>query len=96
METIIYGAVLLLLGVCATFVLPLLRQKLGEARFDRLCRYAKVAVKAAEQLLSDQTGEEKSTYVKEALKEAGFLCETEVQLAVEAAVLEEKQAKKEA
>ena len=77
------------------FAVPFLKRKLGAQRFAQLQQYARVAVQAAEQLLSDASGAEKLAYVQSTLRKAGFGEEAENRMVIESAVAEQKQGQRE-
>lgn len=64
------------IGLCSAlitgYVLPWLNAKLGSAKMERLERYVKVAVEAAEQLFGDGQGEAKLNYVENYLEDRGL------------------------
>ena len=90
MDWMIYLLLTVVLSVVGVFLIPVLKEKLGEQRFARLQEYARMAVRAADQLLSDAPGVEKLSYVQQILRQAGFLQETENRAVIEAAVSEQK------
>ena len=80
-----------LAGAIATrYLVPWLREKLGQERTARLMYCAGIAVHAAEQMFSQRgTGTEKLNYALKYLRDRGFdLSADELRAAVEAAVHE--------
>ena len=70
------------------YLIPFLKEKVGQERTARLMRYAGIAVRAAEQLYPQSgSGTEKLNYVLQYLRQHGFdLSPDELRAAVEAAV----------
>lgn len=89
--TPVFGAVITLVffGI-GTFLIPLIKQKLGEAKTEDLMRWIKIFVKAAEQIFQESgLGEKKKQYVLDRLAEKGYTIDTEaLNEMIEAAVLE--------
>jgi len=86
--------VVALIGLLATvftvFVVPYLNQKLDEGKRKKIAFWTKLAVEAAEKIFKEQgMGITKKRYVKSFLESKGFkLDETEIDIAIESAVLE--------
>jgi LL-H family phage holin len=60
-------AILLISAIVAAFVIPILKQKLGRDKLNRILVYVEAAVTAAEQLYNSEQGQEKKAYVLEYL-----------------------------
>ena len=56
-------AILLVSAIVAAFVIPILKQKLGRDKLNRILVYVEAAVTAAEQLYNSEQGQEKKAYV---------------------------------
>lgn len=82
----------LAVALIAAWLVPLLREKLGEAKTEKVQRYVRMAVEAAEMLYRDSgMGAAKKEYVKSWLEERGFkLNYKELDVMVESAVLQLK------
>lgn len=64
MITVIIKAVLAILSVfITTVVIPFIKEKLGEAKYNQLVEYTKYAVRCAEQLYTPEEWEKKKQYV---------------------------------
>lgn len=62
-----------LVFVClSVFVIPYIKQKLGQEKFDESLKWVKIAVMAAEQLYDSSKGEEKKQYVLYYLDQRGI------------------------
>lgn len=70
---IIDAALTLLCAAAVAFGVPLLRAKLGEARFQRLQRWIETAVAAAEQLFGSGEGARKKDWVLSLLLDRGLV-----------------------
>lgn len=83
-------AILPVIGsVISVFLVPLLKEKLGEAKFDKLMKLVTVAVEAAEQLCRSGviSKDERNRRVKEFLESKGYTVNTdEIDNMIEAAV----------
>ena len=93
--TQIITALIGLLGlVITTFVVPLLKAKMKVENYEILTKWAKVGVLAAEQLWPEGgLGKEKKEYVQNYLRSKGYdINLQEVDMAIESAVYEMKQA----
>jgi len=85
---ILGGAILVLLGLAGAFLIPWLKNNLGDQKFERLAYWVDVFVRAAEQMLQDVPGEEKRAWVEEQLAKMGFKANIdELRALIEAAVL---------
>lgn len=86
---IVQSVVVILIGILTRYVIPILIEWHGRDRLEKLWRYAKIGVQAAEQLYGAGTGKEKAEYVRKFLSERGLAVSTdEVRTAIEAAVYE--------
>lgn len=88
--TPIFDALIKLCAVAITSVLvPWLYVHYGSDRADKIMKWARVAVQAAEQIYGANAGKEKAEYVKQYLSERGITVnEAEIRAALEAAVYE--------
>lgn len=89
--TQIIVAVIALLGALITrYVIPFVIGKIDADKRSNVIFWAKLAVEAAEKIFKESgMGAEKKQYVKEFLESKGFkLDETEIDVAIESAVLE--------
>ena len=79
-------------AILTTFVVPAIRQKMDAEDFAQMLKWVKIAVQAAELIYKGTgLGAQKKAYVKEFLLSRGYeLDETELDAAIEAAVLELK------
>lgn len=85
------GAIITLCVFALTaFLLPWLRQKLGDQKTEELANWVKIFVQAAEQLFRESgMGQEKKAYVLARLREKGYTVELEaIEDMIESAVLE--------
>ena len=85
--------ILLLAAVVATFVVPLLKQKFGQEKLNKVLTYVEIAVKAADQLFATDEGKAKKEYVvnylQEILKQQGLTVDMEtLENMIEAQVLQ--------
>ena len=80
--------------ILTTFVIPLIKSKLTDQKYETLLKWAKAGVLAAEQLWPEQgMGAEKKAYVKQYLADKGYDIDLqEVNIAIESAVFEMKEA----
>ncbi len=70
---ILMATMTLIMSVITAFLIPYLKEKIGEKRFAELSRWVSVAVTAAEQIyVGSGRGEEKKAYVLEFLNSKGF------------------------
>lgn len=73
--------ILLLSALVATFVIPLLKQKFGQEKLNKVMTYVEIAVRAADQLFNTDEGKAKKEYVvnylKEILKQQGLTVDME-------------------
>ena len=67
------GVVMLLSAIVTTFIIPVLRQKLGDEKREKLLFWIKTAVSAAEQLYGSKTGQQKKDYVVAFLLSKGIV-----------------------
>lgn len=88
--THVIGAVItLIVFMVGAFLLPLIRQKVGDGNMEELLRWVDIFVRAAEQIFRESgMGAKKKAYVLERLKEKGYTIDLEaVEDMIEAAVL---------
>ena len=93
--TKIVVALIGLLGVIITsFVLPLIKSKMDNQKYETLLKWANAGVLAAEQILPKSgAGAEKKAYVQQYLANKGYNINLqEVDVAIEAAVFAMKEA----
>lgn len=82
------AAIALLAAVITAFVIPWIKRKTSAQDREELLRWVEIAVAAAEQLWDSNQGEEKKKSVVAFLREKGFtFSESEIDSAIEAAVL---------
>lgn len=88
MTEITSAVITIIATILTALVIPLIRAKLGEAKFAELVNYVTIAVKAAEQIFTGSgRGAEKKAYVIEWLKSKGIdVTSEDVNNAIEAAV----------
>lgn len=84
--------ILLLSALVATFVIPLLKQKFGQEKLNKVMTYVEIAVRAADQLFATDEGKAKKEYVvnylTEMLKKQGLTVDMEtLENMIEAEVL---------
>lgn len=84
---LLVAVIALTAAVAARYLIPYLKEQFGIAKIKRLYEWARIAVKAAEQLYGDGKGKEKLQYALKVLRENGFDIDTPaVRDAIEAAV----------
>ena len=71
------GIIMLLSAVITTFLIPVLRQKLGDEKREKLLFWIKTAVAAAEQLYGSKTGQQKKDYVVAFLLSKGIVVDVD-------------------
>lgn len=88
--TLVIGLVGLLFGILEWYLIPILADKLGESKYNKLVKWVKIGVNAAEMIFRESgMGVEKKAYVLNFLKSKGFKIDTaEVDAVIEAHVLE--------
>lgn len=76
--------------VCLTvFIVPYIKNKLGDNKYNEILKWVMIAVKAAEQLYDSSNGSEKKKYVLEYMESQGFEIDTEaLDNMIESCVLE--------
>ena len=84
--------ILLISALVATFVIPLLKQKFGQEKLNKVMTYVEIAVHAAHQLFATDEGKAKKEYVvnylTEMLKKQGLTVDMEtLENMIEAEVL---------
>lgn len=88
---IIIGLITLFIGVIDCFLIPWLKEKYDNAKFERFLKYVKIAVQAAEQIIDKSEYEAKKQYVIQFLNGRGIkFDEAVVDAAIESAVIEMK------
>lgn len=89
---VIKYTILLVFAVCATFVIPYIRAKIGDEKFAELQKWVKAGVQAAEMLFKETgMGAAKKEYVIEFLKQKGYTLDAEtISNLIESAVWELK------
>lgn len=60
---IVEGVIALILIIVSRYLIPLIKNKIGDDQFSKLAGWVKFAVLKAEQVLTAETGEEKKKYV---------------------------------
>lgn len=87
----------LIVGIVSAFLVPYLKNKLGNEKFETVRTWVGVAVEAAEMIYTGTgRGQEKKKYVMDFLSSKGFSINTEeLDNLIEAAVLELKLTDKE-
>lgn len=86
----LFEIVISVLSVIAScFLIPWLKEKLSAAQLERLVKWVKIAVEAAEQLYGSGTGHQKKEYVISFLLSKGIVFDkNEVETIIESAVLQ--------
>lgn len=89
---IISAVITLIVAVITTFLIPYLKSKVDEMKFENIKTWVKVAVEAAEMIYTGTgRGEEKKAYVLNYLNSKGYTIDTEsINNLIESAVLELK------
>ena len=83
----IEGAIKLIFGLAAVFIIPLLASKLGAQRMEKLAFWVDTFVRAAEQTFAGTEGAAKKAYVLRLLEERGIdIDDAEVDAMIESAV----------
>ena len=90
---VIYAAIVLVMAIITTFVIPYIKTKTTQTQFDNIKTLVKVAVQAAEMIYVETgMGASKKAYVVEYLNSKGYNLDTDtINNLIEAAVLELKQ-----
>lgn len=88
--TVVQAVITIVVFLVGTFLLPYLRQKIGDGNTNELLRWVGIFVRAAEQIYRESgMGEQKKSYVMQRLREKGYNLDLEaVDDMIEAAVLE--------
>ena len=60
---IVEGVIALILIIVSRYLIPLIKNKIGDDQFTKLAGWVKFAVLKAEQVLTAETGEQKKEYV---------------------------------
>ena len=89
---IISAVITLIVAVITTFLIPYLKSKVDEMKFENIKTWVKVAVEAAEMIYTGTgRGEEKKAYVLNYLNSKGYTIDPEsINNLIESAVLELK------
>ena len=74
---LIQAIIALFSAIITGFLIPYLKRKLSEQKLEELQKWVSVAVKAAEQLFSGQTGQQKKEYVVAFLLSKGIVFDIE-------------------
>ena len=86
---IILAIITLIGAIISRYLIPMLKDKLDERKYDIFNGLVRVGVFAAEQLFSSEQGKEKKKYVLQLLKQNGYEVETSaVDALIEATVKE--------
>ena len=91
---VLIAIITLITAILTKVIYPLIKAKIGEAKFYQLYQYVKIAVKAAEQIYNTtdpdgNKGQAKKQYVKDFLLSKGYdINLEEIDAMIEAAVLE--------
>ena len=90
MTQIVVAVIGLLTAILTTIVVPYIRQKTTQAKWDNAMYWVKLAVEGAEKIYKDQgLGQVKKEYVEKFLIEHNIkLDEEQLDIAIEAAVLQ--------
>lgn len=84
---IILAIITLIGAIVVRYLVPLLKEKLGNEKYSFLTRLIDVGVYAAEQTMKSEDGEAKKLFVQNLLKKNGYDVDmAEVDAAIEAAV----------
>ena len=88
MQTVVEFVIAVVAMAVSVFLIPWLKQKIGEAKMSELLALVQVAVEAAEQLFGAGTGDQKKQYVVKLLQNQGIDATSEkVNAMIESAVL---------
>lgn len=80
-------ALALISAIITTFVIPVIKEKLSEAKREKLRFWVDIAVKAAEQIYGSKTGQHKKEYVVSFLLSKGIVFDVdEVTALIESSV----------
>lgn len=92
LTNIVSAVITLIIAVISTFLIPYLKTKVDEMKFENIKTWVKVAVEAAEMIYTGTgRGEEKKAYVVQYLNSKGYTIDTEsINNLIESAVLELK------
>lgn len=99
MNDLVFDALKVIVTACAAliagYVIPWIKQRIGQERIDDAVRWAKMAVLYAQQVLWDETGKAKKAMVKEML--SGYcndngikITDEQMEILIESAVKEMK------
>lgn len=89
---IVSAVIALIVGVISAFLVPYLKNKLGDQKLEKVKFWVNIAVEAAEMIyVGTGRGQEKKAYVLEFLNSKGFTLDmAEIDNLIEAAVLQLK------
>ena len=92
LTNIVSAVITLIIAVISTFLIPYLKTKVDEMKFENIKTWVKVAVEAAEIIYTGTgRGEEKKAYVVQYLNSKGYTIDTEsINNLIESAVRELK------
>lgn len=87
---IIEAVITIIVFVVGTFLIPWIKQKIGDGKTNELLRWVGIFVRAAEQIYRESgMGVQKKAYVMQKLQEKGYSLDLEaIDEMIEAAVLE--------
>lgn len=90
LTTIIEAIIAIVVFVVGTFLIPWIKQKIGDSKTEELLNWVSIFVRAAEQIFRESgMGEQKKTYVIQRLQEKGYNLDLEaIDDMIEAAVLD--------
>lgn len=88
--TAVFEIIVSILSVIVScFLIPWLKEKLSAEKLEKLVKWVKIAVEAAEQLYGSGKGQQKKEYVVSFLLSKGIVFDTnEVEAIIESAVLQ--------
>ncbi len=69
---VLWVVLTLAIGLAARYLVPWLKERLGEAKLQNLVNWVDVLVRAAEQLMPNPPGSERLKWVKAQLADMGF------------------------
>lgn len=77
--------------VITTFVVPYLKNKMGDQKYNKMKDWIKIGVQAAEMIFTESgLGQKKKEYVLKFLEQKGYTIDESIDNLVESAVLELK------
>jgi hypothetical protein len=79
----------ILATIASCFIIPLIKEKLDAEKLERLVKWVKIAVEAAEQIYGSGTGQEKREYVVNFLLAKGIVFDVDkIETIIESAVFQ--------